>query len=59
MRYEVWDDDSGKKLLAASPEDKAKAFALKHDPRGERLFLEDESGDQIAWNNSTQQWDHI
>lgn len=50
MDYEVWDDAAGTKLESAMSEDKAKAYALEHDPKGERIFLEDANGDQIAWN---------
>jgi hypothetical protein len=55
--YEIWDDAAGEKLSAALPEADAKAYALKHDPQGERLFLEDEHGDQLVWNHTLQRWD--
>lgn len=57
--YEVWDDKAGTQLRPAMPEAEAKAFALAEDPGSERLFLEDEAGNQLAWNPFLKQWDEI
>ncbi len=48
--YAVWDDAAGVQLTHGMPEDEAKSYALDKDPVGERLFLEDEDGNQLGWN---------
>lgn len=56
--YVVWDDVEGRKLTEPLPEVEAKAYALEHDPLSERMFLEDEDGDQLVWNPHRRQWEH-
>lgn len=55
--YEVWDDVAGEKVKDAMPEAEAKAYVRGHDPDSERLFLEDENGDQLVWNPHRRNWE--
>jgi len=55
--YEIWDDAAGSKVHEAMPEAEAKAYAREHDPKSERLFLEDARGNQIVWNPHLRVWE--